>query len=156
MGDNIILIGMRWTWKTYNWKIISNDLWMKFIDTDELIERAIWTKIKEFVEEHWWDEFRKLEYNLLCKLKSKSNCVISTWGWMPLFFDSWDILKSMWQIIWLKASSKYICRRIGESQSRPSLTWKNPRDEIEELITERNPVYASLADIVIDLDSLKW
>ena len=150
---NIVLIWMRATWKSYYWRRIAKHFWLKFLDTDNLIELKAWMKIAEIVKISGWNRFREYEKEVLCDVKDLKNHIIATWWWLPCHHGNSEVLKELWKVIWLRAWSKFIASFLmNDKWKRPSLTWKDIVEELDELITERSPIYKDIADVVIDID----
>lgn len=151
---NIILIWLRGVGKTYYWKLLSKEFWYDFIDTDDLIEKRSNLKIFDIINKYWWDEFRSIEHEVVNDIVWSKNSFISTWWWLPCYFDNAIKIKKLWKIIWLKASIDYMIKLIWKSykNNRPSITWKSIYEEIEDLINIRYPVFDNIADITIDTE----
>lgn len=146
---------MRGTWKSYFWKILSSKLNLDFIDSDIIIEQKEWIQIDEIIKRDWWNYFRKVEREVLESLTNINNNVIAVgWG-MPCYFDNKNIIKSLWFVVWLNASSEYICSYLKKDKNiRPSITWKDFLEEIEDLLKERNWTYKEICNIEINLDQI--
>jgi len=56
--------------------------------------------------------------------------------------------------ILLTADIQTMRSRMERDSPRPSLTNKDPQNEIEAIMAERMPVYEGIADIIIDTDGL--
>jgi 3-dehydroquinate synthase len=78
--DIIVLIGMPGIGKSTYGRYIANELHMKWIDTDDEILKVIDCSILDFINKFGWDEFRKLEYKILCDVVQQDNVIISTGG----------------------------------------------------------------------------
>ncbi|KAK7045671.1 hypothetical protein VNI00_007504 [Paramarasmius palmivorus] len=62
---SIVLIGMRGVGKTTLGTIAAKALGWELVDTDQLIEKRIDVSIASFVESRGWEEFRKIESEIL-------------------------------------------------------------------------------------------
>ena len=153
--NNLILIWMRWSWKSYFWNALSKILWYNFIDTDKQIEKKFWIKINQLIENYWWHKFRKLEKNFLKSISKIKKNVISTWWWMPCYYDNIKNLKHLGFIVWLNANSWYLSKWLkNDKNKRPSLTWKDINDELDEIIKQREKFYKKCSNFQIDLESI--
>ena len=67
-----------------------------------------------------------------------------------------EVMKKNGSVIWLKATVETIKNRIFSDkmteEQRPSLTSKGIENEIEETLSERNPLYTNAMDFYIDTD----
>ncbi len=147
---NIVLTGYRGTGKTTIGKIISKKLKMKFIDTDDEVEKKTGMKIPEIVLKQGWSKFRKYESKAVRAALKKSNAVIATGAGALVATDIKKAeVNNKAKIILLKATAKTISKRINGSL-RPSLTGKDIVEEIEEVLSRRKHKYNELADMTIN------
>ena len=78
--------------------------------------------------------------------------VISLGGGTPIREENRDIIKRLGKVVYLQASPDTIYKRVKHDTSRPLLQCEDPKERIQELLTVRNPIYESVADIVIKVD----
>lgn len=78
--DVIVLIGMPGIGKSTYGQYIADELGMEWIDTDDEILKEIDCSIHDYINKFGWEEFRKLEYRVLCDVVQKDNVIISTGG----------------------------------------------------------------------------
>ena len=76
----IVLIGFRGTGKSTIGKLLAKKLEWKYLSTDQQIEERVGTTISDIVERKGWKYFRKLETQVIEKLKSSQNMIIDTGG----------------------------------------------------------------------------
>ena len=96
---NIILTGMRGSGKTKLGRLLGRLLGRRFIDTDELIERNAKMPIVLLVKRRGWDYFRRLERNVIQKLRNEKNAVIATGGGTLVNLKNAEILKRNGKVI---------------------------------------------------------
>ena len=152
---NIVLIGYRCTGKSSIGKRLANILGWKFLDTDKILEDKIGMSISEFVLKKGWDEFRKLEKEVVKDVSKSDNSVIATGGGVVLNEENMKALKKNGWIVWLKAKPETIKQRMlkDKANTRPSLKGKDPVNEIGEVLAERSPLYRKNSDISLDTDN---
>jgi len=155
---NIYLIGYRCTGKSSVGKLLAANLGMKFTDTDvELVNRAK-KSISEIVEKSGWDEFRRIEKNIIRELSALEKHVVATGGGAVLDGDNTVYMKKTGIVVWLRATSLTIRERIkkdhGTKDFRPALTEKGTFGEIDEILLTRNRFYEEAMDFYIDTDYL--
>ena len=93
---NIILIGFMGSGKTTFGRWISTSHSMKFIDTDEYIEKKYNKLIKDIFRESGEEAFRNMETQAVRELAdSCDNCVISVGGGLPVEILTAGFLKSL-------------------------------------------------------------
>lgn len=146
---NLILIGMMGSGKSTVGRLLAERMGLKFIDTDALIEEMQGLTITKIFELYGEKHFRHLETELLEKLSDMDGAVISTGGGMVL--NPWNLilLRKMGKIVYLMGSAFQLSKNLeGEVENRPVL--KDNR--IEVLITVREPIYRSSADMIVEID----
>ncbi|MCF7869986.1 MAG: shikimate kinase [Candidatus Omnitrophica bacterium] len=150
---NIYLVGFMGTGKTAVGKVLADKLSKRFVEMDQLIEKRENKKIKDIFAENGQDYFRKLENQLLKKLSSQSDLVVSCGGGAVCNQDNLDILQNTGYVFSLSASPNSIFERVKESDHRPLLNGADPLGKIKELLEARKPFYKK-AGTRIDTDNL--
>lgn len=156
-SKNIVLVGMSGAGKTSVGKYIARKLNREFIDTDDIIIKTTGRTIDSIFKEDGEDHFRQLEKKVINKISSFENKVISTGGGVIINKENVDMLKGKGIIYYLSASIdtlyKNLSSSIKEDEGRPLL--KNSEDlieGIERLYMERESLYISSADYIIDVN----
>lgn len=110
---NIILVGFMASGKSTVGKILSKKHNLKFVDTDSLIERKFNKRIKDIFKENGENFFRCAEHNIISSdLKYCTDCIISTGGGMPCFYNNMDCLKNIGWVVYLKCDFETIKQRV--------------------------------------------
>lgn len=155
---NIFLTGYRCTGKTSVGKSLAKTLGWFFIDADSELVKEYGMTIAEIVSKEGWDSFRDKEKLITKKLCALDRHVIATGGGIILNSENVDRMKKSGVIVWLRATPKTIKKRIvadeSTKDSRPSLTAKGLLEEIEEILSVRNPLYENAMDFFVDTDEL--
>ena len=94
--------------------------------------------------------FRRREAEVIRELSSLSDIVLATGGGAILNLDTRAVMKQSGKVIYLRASINSIMLRTSNDKNRPLLQTADPRAKIEELARQREPLYAEVADLVID------
>ncbi len=151
---NIVLIGFRGTGKSTVGKLLAKRLEMGFIDSDKYIESSTGKTIKSIFEEDGEGGFRKIEADTISELSKEDNKIISTGGGAVLNEENVRNLRNNGSLVLLEATPEIIHNRIAQDektiQQRPSLTDKDPLDEIRHLIEKRKHAYKNAADYTIN------
>jgi shikimate kinase len=150
---NVYLVGFMGTGKTTVGKVLADKLSKRFVEMDQLIEKQENREIKDIFAEKGQDYFRELENQLLRKLSSQSDLVVSCGGGVVCSQDNLDILQNTGYLFSLFASPKSIFERIKGSDHRPLLNVEDPLGKIKELLEARKPFYKK-AGIKIDTENL--
>lgn len=147
--NNIVLCGFMGSGKTVVGKELAKILGVKFVDTDELIEKEQGVAIKAIFATHGEDYFRDLEYEMCKKVAEMNGVVVSTGGGAMTFKRNVDAIKEGSKVVFLDASFDVICDRIGDSTTRPLF---QDKEKAKKLYDERKDKYLSAADYVINGD----
>jgi shikimate kinase len=150
---NLVLIGYRGTGKSAVAEILSRKLGMPAVSLDEEIVREAGMPIPEIVEKRGWPWFRDLEAEIAERFAARDGAILDTGGGVILRPDNTEKLRRNGVLFWLKASVDVIVQRIQESTQRPSLTeGRSFLEEVEEVLSQRLPLYQAAADREIDTD----
>jgi shikimate kinase len=155
---NIILIGYRGSGKSEVGRRLSTRLGMKFVDTDDFIEKHQGTPISEIVQTYGWDHFRTLEKEVISTISDCDQQVVAAGGGAVLDPDNVAVMKTRGLIIWLKADPDTLLKRMQKDPQtidrRPSLTGRGSFEEIEEVLTFRNAFYEEASAAQLDTSKM--
>jgi shikimate kinase len=79
--------------------------------------------------------------------------VVAVAGGAVLDPDNRRRLRQAGTVVWLRARIRTLAERVGAGEGRP-LLGKDPAAALTRLYTERRPLYAQVADLVVDVDRL--
>ena len=151
---NIILIGFMGSGKTTFGRWISTSHSMKFIDTDEYIEKKYNKLIKDIFRESGEEAFRNMETQAVRELAdSCDNCV---GGGLPVRDINRRLLKELGIVVYLKTEVDELVKRLSKDTSRPLLAGGNLREKIESLMTAREALYKDAADVIVKTDGRRF
>ena len=155
---NIVLIGYRGTGKTSVGSALARKLGRTFYDADAYIEQKAKASIRDMVAGKGWPFFRAKEKEAIAELSSADGCVIAAGGGAVLDPANVTRMKDSGVVILLEASTEVMFQRMrGDEkteQQRPSLTGKDPYEEIEEVLRYRRPLYEKAKDFSVDTTSM--
>src|SRR5690554_159748 len=123
---------------------------LQFIDCDHELEARTGVKISTIFEIEGEAGFRRRESQLIEELVEVSGIVLGTGGGVVLGPDNRALLKRRGIVVYLNVPPRVLWERTRHDRSRPLLQVPNPRERIEALYRERDPLYREVADIVID------
>lgn len=138
----IILVGLMGCGKSTIGRRLANTLNLAFIDADIEIEKAADRTISEIFAEHGEAQFRDGERRVIARLIGKEPIVLATGGGAFINADTRALIKKNALSIWLDADLDTLAERVSRKNTRPLLHGKSPRDVLEKLAEERNPIYA--------------
>ncbi len=152
MQQHVFLIGGRASGKTSLAKVLADKLGSTWVDTDALLQKRVGESISSLVEREGWDAFRDQEAETLREVCAMPPLVVACGGGLILRAENRELLKSG-RVFYLKADPDVLAKRLAkdpnESQ-RPSLTGKSIGQEMREVMAEREPLYLSCADCVLN------
>ncbi|MDE5943133.1 MAG: shikimate kinase [Clostridia bacterium] len=148
---NIVLAGMPGSGKSTVADLLAKHGKTVF-DTDALIVEEH-GKISEIFEDFGEEYFRRLETETVKKLCALDGIVIATGGGCLLKEENVKYLKGVGKIVYLRARSETLIKRVQGDTTRPLLAG-NIEEQIKRLYKERAAIYEGAADIIIDTDGL--
>lgn len=121
----------------------------KFLDTDDIIEKATKMKISDIFEAEGEEGFRNVETQVLDTVHSYVRCVVSTGGGLVCKTQNWGKLQTG-IVIWLDVEPEIIMKRIAGNEDRPLLKTEDPLQTLKDLLEERKTKY-SQADFRVEI-----
>lgn len=153
---NLILIGYRATGKTTLARRLAGRLGWSLIDADVEIERRAGKSIARIFAEGGEPAFRQIEAEVIADLCRQDRLVLAAGGGAPLRPENRQALRQCGRVVWLTASPATILARMSADATtvarRPSLTGRDPLDEILQLLDRREPIYRESAHLVVDTE----
>ena len=150
---NIILVGFMGSGKTTIAMKLSHLLNMRYISTDDLIEKREERTINEIFTKSGEEYFRNVESEVLRDACSMENVIMDLGGGAVLRDENWESMKSSGIVIGLTADADTIMERTKKYKHRPLLNVKDPKQKILSLKLKRESFYAK-ADHCIDTGKL--
>ncbi len=149
-ANNIYLIGLMGAGKTTMGKKLARALGWPFYDSDRVIEESTGVSIPMIFEYEGEQGFRDREQEVITQLTGLSGIVLATGGGAILREQNRRQLKDNGLVVYLQCSIDRILQRTRRDSQRPLLQTENPRQKLEQLLKEREPLYRECADITVD------
>jgi len=143
-----ILVGLMGSGKSSLGRRIARKLKLPLIDLDDYIVNKVGCPIPEIFSTYGEPAFRAMEAAALRTVISQQ-AVIATGGGIVMSEENRQLLKNHPPVIWLKASPKFLVRRIDGDSNRPLLASGNTLSKLKELAEIRNPLYQECADFCL-------
>jgi shikimate kinase len=153
--ENIYLIGLMGAGKTTIGRQLARTLKLPFYDSDKAIEESTGVDIPTIFEFEGEEGFRDREQKMLQQLTKMQGIILATGGGAILREENRKLLKENGFIVYLQCSVDRILERTRRDSQRPLLNTDNPRERIETLFAQREPLYLSCADYKIDTGVLQ-
>lgn len=150
---NIVLVGFMGTGKTTIAIALARRLGMRYVSTDDLIEKREKRTINEIFRDSGEDYFRDVESAVIRDLSCQEGLVIDTGGGAVIREDNIAYMKSGGIVVCLAADEAAIMERTKKYKHRPLLNCDDPKRRIRELLAKRAPFYAK-ADHMVDTGEL--
>ena len=151
---NIFIVGPMGSGKSTVGKIISDELFLTFHDTDEEIENRTGASIDWIFDLEGEEGFRKRETKILNELAQLNSIVLSTGGGIILSDENRDTLSSRGTVFYLATPISVQLERTSKDKDRPLLKNGDPETILKELHKTREELYESVADYVVNTENL--
>jgi shikimate kinase len=151
---HILLVGMMGAGKTTVGKLVADRLGWRYCDSDADVEATTGLTVPELFERDGEAAFRRAESEVLaaaCLATDPS--VISVAGGAVLDPANRARVSAAGTVVWLRARPETTAARVGDGAGRP-LLGDDPAEAMARLNAVRAPMYAEVADLVIDVDDL--
>lgn len=139
----LALLGLRGAGKTTLGKKIAARLHWKFVELDDVIEKAAGMRLQNIFEVHGEEYYRKLEYDALRDLLSHGGpCVIAAGGGIVTREDTYQLLRRHCKTVWLKADPEDHWNRVLKQDPRPMRNYPNAMKQLQTLLQNREALYS--------------
>lgn len=155
MAHHVVLVGLMGSGKTTVGRRLAARLDRDFIDADAALVEITERTIAEIFATDGEAAFRAIEADVLeGLLEHHTPAVIASGGGVVLSDESRRRLADpAMTVVWLDASPAFLASRVAQREHRPLLAGSEPAgDVLGRLHAERAPLYAEVADIVVDVE----
>ena len=152
---NIFLVGPMGAGKSAVGRYLAKTLHLSFVDSDDEIESRTGVDIPFIFEKEGESGFRKREAVVIDDLSKMDGVVLATGGGAVVDPDSRSRLGGRGFVVYLFTSVDQQVARTGRGRERPLLENGNPRETLQNLLDQRDPLYREIADIVVETDGRK-
>ena len=126
---------------------LAKTLGRDFYDSDKEIEKRTGVSISWIFEMEGEAGFRAREQKVIEELTDLKNVVLATGGGAVLAEENRRVLRSRGHVVYLSASVEQLIRRTAKDKNRPLLQADDPKQQIADLLAQRDPLYRDVADI---------
>jgi len=125
-----------------------------FFDSDREIEDRTGASIPLIFELEGEEGFRKREQDVIAELCQKNHIVLATGGGAVLKKENQQNLQRSGTIVYLCAGIDDLLERTSRDKNRPLLQTDDPRAKLQSILSEREPIYRELADIILETNKM--
>ena len=150
---NIFIVGPMGSGKSTVGKIISDELFLSFLDTDEEIETRTGASIDWIFDLEGEDGFRKRESSILQDMAKRNSIVLSTGGGIILSEENRELLSSRGTVFYLATPISVQLERTAKDKDRPLLKNGDPEKILTKLQNDRESLYEAVADHVVNTEN---
>jgi shikimate kinase len=153
MRELIVFVGPMGAGKTTIGKILAKELGFQFYDSDKEIEKKTGANIPWIFDVEGESGFREREAAVIKELSELKRVVLATGGGAMMRPENRDAVTKSGFVIYLNTSVDQQYQRTHKDRNRPLLQGKkDPYQVLSELYEVRDPVYRTVADLIIETD----
>lgn len=150
----VLLVGLMAAGKTTVGQAIAAAAGWPCLDNDLLLERSSGSTAAGLLAEHGVERLRRAESDVLTLLLAMPGpFVAGVPAGTVLDERDRERLRAGGHVVWLKASVPTLVRRVAKQGGRPWLSG-DPAAALRAMAELREPLYAQIADQVLDMDLL--
>ncbi len=131
---------------------LAQELHLDFFDSDAEIERRTGADIAWVFDVEGEAGFRVREEKAIFDLTEKQGIVLATGGGSILSKEVRNRLSARGFVVYLETTIDKQVARTQKDKKRPLLQTDKPREVLEALAEERNPLYEEVADLTVKTD----
>ena len=146
---NIILCGFMGCGKSTVGALLAGMTGRKFVDMDSYIEEQAGKTVSPIFSEDGEERFRALEREACRALAEQSGLVVASGGGTLVRRENAETLRKTGVIVLPDAPLGALKKRLAHATTRPLLQKPNRDAVIEELLTQRLPLYRAAADLAV-------
>ena len=148
-NHSIVLVGLMGAGKSSIGRRLAEKLDIPFVDADHEIELAADKTIPEIFKDHGENYFREGERRVISRLIESGPQILSTGGGAFINEETRRSIQANGISVWLKADLPLLMKRVMKRSDRPLLQTEDPEAVMQNLMTNRYPVYAT-ADVTVE------
>ncbi|HLS84033.1 MAG TPA: shikimate kinase [Arenimonas sp.] len=153
-APNLVLVGPMGAGKSSIGKRLAERLALEFVDCDQRLEELTGAPVPVIFECEGETGFRWRESALIAELMQGRGQLLATGGGAVLAPANRAALSTRGFVVHLAVGVEQQLERLARDRQRPLLNTPDRRARLEALASERDPLYAEVADLVFASDGL--
>lgn len=150
--SNIFLIGPMGAGKTTIGRQLAHQLRLNFMDSDHEIQDRTGVSIPTIFEIEGEQGFRERERAVIDQLTQQQGIVLATGGGAIMTEENCKHLSARGLVVYLLCLPAQQFERTRHDKNRPLLQTDNPLKRLQSLFDIRDPLYRSIADVIISTE----
>ena len=150
---NIFIVGPMGSGKTTVGKIVANELFLEFHDTDATIEEKTGVTIDWIFDIEGEQGFRKRETLVLKDLVALNSIVLATGGGIVIEPENRELLAARGTVFYLHTPLSTQIDRTSKDKDRPLLKGQDPSKVLSDLQESRQAFYEEVEDHIINTEN---
>lgn len=146
----LFLVGPMGAGKSTVGRRLAEALGLRFHDLDDILSRRAGASITEIFDIEGETGFRRREAVLLDEYTRLPGSVLATGGGCVGNAKNRELLTERGFVVYLKTPVELQLKRLRHDTERPLLQAPDRRERLEALAAERDPLYESVADLVVE------
>ncbi len=151
--SHVFLIGFMASGKSAVGSVVAERTGTRLIDLDGEVEARLGLSVPDIFERDGEAAFRAAERAALLSMEGREPAVVSCGGGIVLDPANREVLARSGKVFWLRVSGAVARARAGEESGRPLMDGRSP-EQVDELVSEREPLYGQVSDVRVDTDGL--
>jgi|SRR5262245_37730088 len=148
----LLLVGMMGAGKSTVGHELAKLTGWRYLDNDELLERAVGESARNVLDTKGAGALRRAESAALAEgLREQPPVIVSVAGGVVEAAADRDRICGGGFVVWLRAPIAVLTARVGTGADRPWLQ-PDPEEALRRLYADREPLYAGVASIVVDVE----
>jgi shikimate kinase len=155
VSGNIFLVGPMGSGKSTIGRRLAAVLGKEFYDSDREIERRTGATVSLIFDLEGEAGFRARERAVIDELTGLNDIVLATGGGVVLAPENRRALVTRGRVVYLHAPLEKLIQRTARDRVRPLLQTEDRVGRLLAIITERDPLYRQVADLVVETGDQK-
>ena len=149
--QRLFLVGPMGVGKTTIGRILARELGLRFVDSDQEIERRSGAAIAWIFDVEGEEGFRERETQMIEELSQQDGILLATGGGAVLRAENRAYLHERGIVVHLDTEVDLLVKRTAKDKKRPLLRTGDPRKILETIKRDRDPLYREVSHIHVQV-----